>query len=208
MLLVNYYVQYNLKGPTMKSEELYVDIIGMLSLIDNDEEKLMAVLNFLENQILNDGINPKNHELSEEYRSTILQIAHAIDSVFVCYLNPDTLEIEQVENRGIFENEAYNEQNDDLLDEYDLSNAKWDDRIKFEPLDSNDVLLIMQKFVTQLNDEQLSRKLESVLGEENPVTKFRRIIEKTDKRSAWKAYKDQATIDYVKTRLLDQMRLR
>lgn len=192
----------------MKSEELYVDIIGMLSLIDNDEEKLMAVLNFLENQILNDGINPKNNELPEEYRSTILQIAHAIERGFVCYLNPDTLEIEQVENRGIFENEAYNEQNEDLLDEYDLSNAKWDDRIKFEPLDSNDVLLIMQKFVTQLNDEGLSRKLESVLGEENPVTKFRRIIEKSDKRSAWKAYRDQATIDYVKTRLLDQMRLR
>jgi len=196
------------KTLSMNTEKLYQDILGLVSLIRNDEDRLLEVINFLENQQLSKHHIGSSIEIPEECRDPIIQISEALENGFICFLNPETLEIEQVDRSTYFQSEDFEEQNDDKLDEFDLSYMGWNDYIRFEPLNLNEVYLVMEKYVAQRNDGELTRCLENSLSDERPVISFLEIIKDNDLEESWLSYKRQATTEYVTARLLNELRLK
>jgi len=189
----------------MDTEKLYQDTLGLLSLIKNDENRLLEVLNLLENLQLNKYHTGSPLEVPDEYKNSIMQIGEALENHFICFLNPETFEIEQVDCSAYFQSEDFEEQNDDRLGEFDLNYMEWNDYIRFEPLNFNETYLVMEKYVAQRRDEELTRSLEDSLSDEKPVTGFLRIIEENNQMENWLAYKKQAIVEYVTTRLLNEL---
>lgn len=191
----------------MEPKFLYEDILGMLTIIKDDEKKLIEVLTCLENQILGTENRKKKNAISPEYRETIMQIATALENDFVCYLNPDTLEIEQLPRSTVFNMDDYEEQNDDMIDEFDMNYMKWDNYIKFEPPGPNELLIMMEKYVSQLKDSRIGSKLVTALDKINPVSSFIKVINASSQKEDWEEFRQQETINYVNDTLTNKMRL-
>jgi hypothetical protein len=192
----------------MEASKLYNDIQELLLVIKDDEEKLMNVISYLEKLILNEYKTENKKALPEEYKDTILQIADAIDTGVVCFLNPETMEIEQVQNRTIFDLNEYEEQNDDMLDEFGMNYFNWDDYIKFEPLERDEIYRIMENFITQQDNVKFAEKLEDVLSSPQPEIGFIKAVREFGQNDQWVKYKKQETINHVKAKLLNELRLR
>ena len=193
----------------MDTKKQYARIMDMLDMIKDKPEKLSKVLGFLDQLIVSDDGVDHSANIPEEYREIVYQIADIIDQGEVCYLNPDTMEIQQVSEENLYDSsETFQEQNDDMLDEYDLDYMKWDNRVRFEPLEKDELYNIMQKFVDKVDDQQLSRKLENALEKDNPTAYFSDVIHNTELESDWMIYKNAETRNYVNAVLQDVLRLK
>lgn len=189
----------------MEPRFLYRDIQSMLTIIKDDEKKLMAVLTCLEDQILGDENPKKEDEILPGCESTVQQIADALYNGFVCYLNPETLEIEQIAQDTYFDADSISEQNDDMLDEYALDFMKWDSYIKFEPPGPNELLVMMEKYVSQLQDSLIGSRLVSALDDLTPVTSFQKMVTECGQEDDWMDFRRQETATYVNGILMEQL---
>jgi len=177
----------------------------MLTIIKDDEKKLMAVLTCLEDQILGEENPRKEDEILPGCESTVQQIADALYNGFICYLNPETLELEQMAQDTYFDADSISEQNDDMLDEYALDFMKWDSYIKFEPPGANELLVMMEKYVSQLQDSIVGSRLVSALDDLTPVSSFLRMVEQCGQEEEWMAFRKQETITYTNNILMSQL---
>ncbi|MDU1905018.1 MAG: hypothetical protein E6772_09560 [Dysgonomonas sp.] len=192
----------------MNTEDIYIDIVGKLSLIKEDKVKLTEVLNFLENQTLK-GISKEEPEgIPEDYESIVNQITEAVNNGFICFFNPDTLEIEQAADTGFygFTEAEFGDQNEDMVDEYGLTYTEWDRYIKFEPFGKDDIINRMEQFVDQLNDQSLKTQLEDIDDTEELFSKFNGIMERTGYSDDWELYKRNEIEDYVKSQLISSLK--
>lgn len=193
---------------TMTTEKLYGDVLSLLSLIREDKEKLTEILTFLEDQQLTQYNNRPDTNISDEYSNTILQITESLENGFICFLNPITLEIEQVPQSMYFESQDIVEQNEDKLDEFGLNYVQWDDYIRFEPLGPNEIFIIMENYVTYVGKGDIVSKLEDALDDEFPVESFEKAVANSNLQEDWQVYKRKAMISYVSGRLLNELRMR
>ncbi len=190
----------------MKTNELYQMVLTRLGHIKEDESKLAEVYVLLE-QI---GAGSTEEEIlsadidnGEEYRDIVMQIADAVNDGYVCFFNPETLEIEQIDRETWVDPVEIVEQNEDLMDEYQLDFAKWDNYIRFEPFRKDDLLRIVEKFATQIDDPSLAQKLENALEAEKGIHKLTQLIRDANKEDAWNVFKKQEIINYVKGELAE-----
>ncbi|NDV60505.1 hypothetical protein [Bacteroides sp. 519] len=158
----------------MELQLLYKDILGMLTVIKNDENKLQTVLTYLKDQVLGSYKSNRKGETTPEYKASILQIADSLFNGYECYLNPETLEMEQVQNES---------------------------SIKFEPPCPNELLCMMEKYVGQLKDNLVGFKLVSALEEPTPISSFLKSIDKCGQEEDWMEFRKQETIAYVNNKL-------
>ncbi|MCC8186539.1 MAG: hypothetical protein LIP08_03230 [Bacteroides sp.] len=187
----------------MKTKELYKEVSSMLYLIRNDEKKLSQVFNLLEEL---DAGTP-SHEIpspgSSDYSSIVMQIADAVNEGYICFFNPDTEEIEQVACEGYFDYVEIAEQNEDMIDEFDLNYMNWDHYIRIDPLQKEDLRLIMEKYVNEMDDNKLSAQLRNVLETDQPLRNFLKKLKEAAKEDVWNVFKKQEIINYVKERLAE-----
>lgn len=190
----------------MDAQHLYKDILGMLTIIKDDEKKLLNVLTCVEDQIIGtEKQSRRRDEISPDYKDTILQIADSLYNGFICYLNPDTLEIEQVQRDTYLDNDDYSELNDDMLDEYDLNFMKWDSYIKFEPPGPNDLLRMMEKYVSQLKDSLVGFKLVCALDDIAPISSFMKAVNECKQEEDWTEFRQKETVNYVNDILMNKL---
>jgi hypothetical protein len=185
----------------MRTEELYQYILEKLYNIKDDKVKLTHLLNWLDEEDLDEINGYVPGEIPEEYKSIISQITDALNKGFVCFLNPYTFEIEQVQGKGIFDYEEYEEQNEDMIDEYGLNYIKWDDYIKFEPFDRTELLGKMEKFVFRSGDNKLKQQLGTDIEEERPIFRCMKVFEKAGRMEDWLSFKRAEAEAYVMNRL-------
>lgn len=189
----------------MEADKLYNEIVGMLSIIKNDEKRLMAVLHCVEDQIVGSDQNRKENEISPDFKDVICQIADQINKGMICYLNPETMEFEIVEQDTTYDPVNFSELNDDIVDEYDMSYMKWDSYIKFEPPGTTDLIRMMEKYVSQLKDSKVGSKLVSALDDLTPVNSFMNAIQETNCNNDWEEFRRQETINYVNDVLTNKL---
>lgn len=192
----------------MNTEDIYIDIVGKLSLIKDDKVRLTEVLNFLENQTLK-GLNKEDTpEIPEDYESIVNQITEAVNNGFICFFNPDTLEIEQAADTGFygFTGTEFAEQNEDIVDEYGLNYTQWDRYIRFEPFGRNDLINRIDQFVNQLNDQNLKSQLENIEDKEELFNQFNEIMERTGYIDDWNLYRRDEAESYVKSKLISSIK--
>ncbi len=190
----------------MKTEEIYLDIVEKLSRIKENRGILVEVLDFLEEKISNE-MEDTDDQIPPEYADLIEQITEALNNGFVCFLNPETLELEQVSNSGLFgvSETEYDEQHDDMVDEFGLDYPEWESYVRFEPFGRDDMLDIMGKYVDLLHDNALKIQLENLPDDERVVDQFDRIMERTGNMDDWNSFKKKEIENYVTSHLMSRL---
>ncbi|WP_029902503.1 hypothetical protein [Prevotella sp. 10(H)] len=157
------------------------------------------------------SINENRNEALEipfEYESIVEQITESVFNGYVCFLNPETLEIEQVADEGTLgmSDSEYAEQNDDMIDEFGLNYTQWDNYIRFEPFSRDDMMNRIDDFITSLNDQKLQSQLEDFPDEAELFNLFPAILERTGKTLDWNVFLRNEIEAYVKSQLSDTIR--
>ncbi len=187
----------------MKTPEIYGELLDKISLIKHDKEKLMMLMNQIDGFQTTTSQQKIPQAPAADYESIVVQIAEALDNGFICFLNPDTMEIEQVADEGFFSyTEAeYDEQNEDMVDEYGLNYTGWKSYIRFEPFSREDLLDRIETFIMDLEDSKLKKQLEEFTDTEELLRQFPDILERTGHTEEWNQFKRGELETYVKDQL-------
>lgn len=180
----------------MKTDDLLHQILPILHSVKDDEEKLQQILDFLLEEIYEE---PEDEEfvIPEKYRELVRKTAEAIDCGMVCFINPATLEMEDVP-KSLLEERFFTENDDeDEEDEFDLQHTKWEKCISVEPPESRESFEIMENFIDEVDDKYLQKKLVNALERRHPFANFKNTIENSDYRKAWFAFKQSKLEEYV-----------
>lgn len=138
------------------------------------------------------------YELPEKYAPIINPIAQSIDAGFSCFLNPETLEIEDIPQIMIDNPHEFEMLTGHSPDDEKLKHESWNECYTFEPLDSHESFLIMQKFTENLEDEILQEELFHALNNKSPFSNFKRIMNKSGQADNWFLFKMDYLEDYVR----------
>ncbi|MDR2009005.1 MAG: hypothetical protein LBQ22_00800 [Bacteroidales bacterium] len=189
------------------TSELLSNIMELLSSISNDKDKLIKVSDYIETIILNHAGNKNEEILMEKYTDTVSQILSAMDAGVISYFNPDTMELEQAYDNTVFNMDEFAEQNEDRLDDFDMAYKDRDSYIEFPPLTNNEQYEIMEKYIFQLDDDELSEQLEDALSHDNSVNDFKSIIGNSEHFSDWESFKTENIKSLVMNRLIEGLQL-
>ena len=178
----------------MNAQQLLNEILPILHSVKEDKEKLQKILDFLLEEIYEAPyeIEP---EIPEKYRELVHTVAENIDCGLVCYINPETLEVEEIP-KGMVDgfsdfsiNPEFEDDEDEDEDEQKFLHEDWETCITVEPRESSESFRIMERFVDEINDKNLKNKLINALNNRKPFANFKNIVESSDYRAAWFAFK-------------------
>ncbi|MBG0782209.1 MAG: hypothetical protein H0S84_08070 [Bacteroidales bacterium] len=141
------------------------------------------------------------YELPEKFAELVNPIAQAIDAGFICYLNPETMEMEEIPKQLIDDPQAYEMSTGINPEEEELKHETWDTCYVFEPLDSGESFKIMEHFVHRMEDEILQEELFYVLAHRKPFANFKALIDNSDYGERWFSFKMNWLKDYVRSKI-------
>ena len=141
----------------------------------------------------------------------IREIAGSIDCGFICYVNPETGEMEE-----FMENNEYEE--DLLVTEIDDETPEWQKeeiaeiKARNERIDSwnyviirqpnsNESFRFMEDFVEEVIPEKEQKIYWKALSWKRPFANFKDLIDDSEYREAWFRFKEQKLMEYVKSEL-------
>jgi hypothetical protein len=172
----------------MNTQQLLNEILPILNSVKEDKEKLQQILDFLLEEIYTEP-EDEEIEITEKYRELVHSVAQNIDCGLVCFINPDTLEVENIPKSMIddpFEfnlSTGINRENEIFLHE------EWETYISIEPRESSESFGIMEKFVGKVKDKKLRTQLIDALNNRRPFAHFKNIVESSNYRKEWFAFK-------------------
>ena len=172
----------------MNSQQLLDEILGILRTVKDDKAKLQKIREFMQNEILID-VEDDKIEIPEKFLSVIKTIVGNIDAGLICYLNTDTLEIEDIPQEFANDYDEMEKETGISVDELELKHFDWENCIEFLPLESRESFRIMEDFTMQLKDTTFKNKLINILNNRNPFANFSRIIHNSDFRQEWFDFK-------------------
>jgi len=183
----------------MKTDKLLQEIMHIIHEVKDDEKELQRILDFLHEDMNNPLEDEQEEQLPEKYNAVVKDVAGSIDSGFVCFLNTDTLEIDEFPRELLSNSYLYTMNTGVSLDELNLKYTQWENYITIEPLEGNESFRIMEKYAEQLDNARLRAQLVNALYNPKPFANFKRIIDNSDYRQDWFDFKDNQLQDYVKT---------
>lgn len=171
----------------MKTEKLLDQVLAILSLVKDDKEKLQKLLDFMEREIYEE--EDETVRIPEKYQRIVRQIAENLDCGLTCYLNPETLEIEDLP-KDLDDPEEYELMTGEPYDEM-FKHQQWDKCIIVEPPESRESFKIMERFVDEVDDNSLRNRLIDALNKRRPFANFKQLAETSRFRQAWFDFKQQ-----------------
>lgn len=184
----------------MKKQELMDEILRILHTIKEDEQKLQEILTFLQNEFY-ESDDDDEVELPEKYQGVVKTIAENIDAGLVCFLNFDTLEIEEFPQEMLDDPEEFEAMTGESFESLNFKHLEWKKYAKFEPLKSFESFEIMIDFTNTVDDVRLNEKLNNALNHERPFANFKAIIENSGYRQKWFDFKQIFIENQVKDQL-------
>jgi hypothetical protein len=183
----------------MKPSELLDQILPILHSVKDNEEKLQQILDFLLEEI--DEEPDDEVAIPEKYRKLVYDIAESIDCGMICFVNPDTLEMEDVPksmlDEYLFVEEDEDEESGEADEMLNMDHLKWERCITVEPRDSRESFRIMEGFVSEIDDQKLQKQLINALSNHRPFANFKYRVESSPCRKEWFAYKQQKLEELV-----------
>jgi hypothetical protein len=180
----------------MNAQQLLNEILPILHSVKEDKEKLQKILDFLLEEIYTEP-EEEEIEIPEKYKELVHDVAEYIDCGLVCFINPETLEVEEIP-KGMVDgfsdfslNSELEDDEDEDEDEQKILHQDWETCITVEPRESNESFKIMERFVDEVNDKNLKNKLINALNNRKPFVNFKNIVESSDYRAAWFAFKQR-----------------
>jgi len=183
----------------MKAPKLLEEILQIIHEVKDDEKELQRILDFLHEDMNNPLEDEPAEQLPEKYNGVVKEVASSIDAGFVCFLNTDTLEIDEYPRELLSNSYLYKMNSGVSLDELNLKYTQWENYITIEPLETNESFRIMEKYAEQVDNSRLRAQLVNAIYNPKPYANFKRIIDNSDFRQDWFDFKDMQLQDYVKT---------
>lgn len=177
----------------MKQNQLMNQILPILHSVKDDAEKLQKILDFLEAEIYEE---PQEDEIPEKYRKVVHEIAQSIDCGLVCYLNPDTLEMEDVPKELAMDHDEFEDAVGEAWDET-FKHGLWERCITVEPRESHESFKIMERFAGQINNQQFAHRLVETLNRKRPFAQFKALVEDSSYRQQWFDFKQSVLERWV-----------
>jgi hypothetical protein len=173
----------------MNASQLLDRILQILYTAKEDKDKLEKILRFLEDEIYEEPEASEEILIPEKYKKVVSQIAESIDASFTCYLNPETLEIEEINQNMMNDHFEFEDSDTESDEEISYKYYDWEKYIIFEPLESGESFKIMGQFTEQLGDNKLQNKLFNALNNRRPFANFKYLIDNSLYRQDWFDFK-------------------
>lgn len=177
-----------------KKQQLLDQILPILYSVKEDEEKLQKILTFLIDEIYEEL--DESFEIPEKYKTVVKNIAQSIDSGFICFFNPDTLELEEIPFDLIHDPKEFELITGEKYDDHFAYNT-WEKYVEFEPLETFESFKIMEQFVDEIEDKKLQNKLVLALEHKKPFAHFKQIIDNSEYREYWFKFKQHKLEEQV-----------
>lgn len=187
----------------MNSQQLLDEILGILRTVKDDKAEMQKILDFLQAEILIEE-EDDDIEIPAKFQPIVKTIAENIEAGLVCFLNPDTLEIEDIPQEFADNFHEMEMTTGITEEELNLKHSEWENGIEFYPLESSESFRIMENFAEQLTDKALKNKLINALQNRKPFANFNRIIHNSDCRQDWFDFKSLQVQNHVKYFLANQ----
>lgn len=127
----------------------------------------------------------------------INEIAELIDCGLICFLNPETLEIETILGESYYND--YSDMRNEVFSKID----NWPQCIEIVPPESWEGFDIMEKFALSLPEtSNMRQKLLYALERERPFSHFKEIVETSEYRSLWFEFKHKQLMELVRYQLI------
>ena len=128
-------------------------------------------------------------------------IVQALDCDMICFMNPDTCEIEDVPHDflcGMYHDETWQE----IVNRID----QWGKYIAIDRPDSTESVRIMQSFIDEyIPSGKLKEQLNDALELRRPDKNFHRIVENSDYRDKWAAFNRRQMMKHIRRKLRDSI---
>lgn len=178
-------------------------IMQILYSVKEDKPKLSKILTFLETEIYEEQDQHEEIQVPEKFTKVVVEIADSIDAGLTCFLNLDTLEVEEIPKNDL--ELFYDDQDDDendFSDEPEMKHFEWENILEVEPLESNESFRIMQAFADKLDDNRFQNKLVNILRNRKPFANFKFAIDNSPYRQQWFGFKKKWLENYIKELLI------
>lgn len=194
----------NNKLTSMKPQDLLNEILAILQTVRENKEELQKIHRFMMEEIY---IEPEKeeYEIPEKYKDVVPKIADSLSAGLTCFLNTDTLEIEDVPDNMLMDPEEYELMTEDSTDEFELKYLSWDKCIRFDPPESHESFKIMEQFAEDMQDRNMQQKLFNVLSRRKPFVGFKYLIDNSPYRQDWFGFKQKKLEEYVSMLLEPEM---
>jgi hypothetical protein len=136
-------------------------------------------------------------EIPPRFLEVVPKIAEKIDAGFVCYLNPEALEIEAIPKHLFDDPEMFDFETGEPRFPKEWKFPDWDNCFVFNPIEPYESIIIMQEFADFIENEKFKETLYMVLEQRKPLSKFKKAIDNSAYREDWLAFKKQWLEKYV-----------
>jgi hypothetical protein len=178
------------------------EILQILYSVKEDKVKLEKILQFLKEEVIGVVDEIADEVLSEELEELVPQVAEIIDAGLICFLNRDTLEIEEVSKTFVDDPDEFEAMTGESAESLNLKYTDWESYITFEPLKSHETFLIMEEFAENMEDKKLKGELFNALSHRRPFANFKDIIDNSRYRQDWFDFKKQWLENHIRELLL------
>lgn len=184
----------------MLPHSLLDKILLVLSAVRDDEEELFRILSFLESEILPETENDNAIKIPGKYEEIVHSIADRISAGSVCYLNVDTMEVEDYPaNIDEEEWEAI------TGEKYNPEYLQWENVLTFEPLQPSESFRVMEDFVRQINNSKVQNTLIDILNRRKPFAHFNSYIHNSKYKEDWFQFRNNAYEKLVRKMIYDKL---
>lgn len=161
---------------------------------DIKKVKNQKILQFLIDEIYKE---PEDIEIPKKYKSMISYIADSISAGLVCFINVDTLEVEDVTKLFLEDPEEFEAMTGETGESMELKHLKWENYLEVRPPESHESVQYIEDFIEKISEQKLQQKLVSALNRKSPFANFRNIIDNSKYRQDWFDYRQERLEEYV-----------
>ncbi len=128
----------------------------------------------------------------------IKQIAEDVDMGMICFLNPDTREVESVLGESYIAHWV-----NDFQDIYDKVDG-WNNFVRIDPPESWQSFAIMEDFIGSCipDGDPVKHRLSETLSRRHPFRNFKFIIDDSRYRQQWFDYKQSRIEEFVREQII------
>jgi len=183
----------------MKADQLLDEVLMIIRSVKEDTEALQKILDFLNEEIILPAEEEIKVKIPERYNNAVKDIAGSINAGLVCFLNTNTLQIDELPKELVSSPSLYKMETGISLKDFKPKYTRWKKYITIEPLEPNESFKIMEKFVDQLDNSKIRERLVYALNNRKPFANFKNIIDNSTFRQDWFDFKDKELQEYVRT---------
>ncbi len=189
----------------IKNRDMLDEIMGMLRTVIDDREKLERIHEFFIEEIYDEPVDNEivyNVEIPEKYKKIVPGIADSLNAGMICFLNTDTLEVEDLPESLVMDPDDYESMTGETMEDMDIRHQNWENYIEITPPESHEAYNYMEGFAETLSKVSFKRKVFHALKRKSPFGHFKYIVEGSDYRQKWFDYRQARLEEYV-LRFLD-----